>query len=79
MTDPANLDGIGIWADEEEPVVTNAQPEFVCTPQSFHVTHARLCKAEQRGEDMHRDGLAQAADITLARIGPNNPLHFGSR
>jgi hypothetical protein len=33
----------------------------------------------QRGEDVHRDGLAQAADIGPGWTGPNNPLHFGSR
>jgi hypothetical protein len=27
-----------------------------------------LCKTEEHGEDMHRDGLAQAADITLGGI-----------
>jgi hypothetical protein len=29
MTDTTNLDGVGIRADEEQTVVTNAQPEFV--------------------------------------------------
>jgi hypothetical protein len=28
---------------------------------------------------LHCDGLAQAADITFGWIGPDNPLHFGSR
>jgi hypothetical protein len=79
MTDAANLDSVGIWANEEEAVVTNAQPKLVCSLDSFHVTHARSRKTKERGEDIHRDWLAQAADITLGWIGPNNPLHFGSR
>ena|SRR6266849_5953005 len=79
MTDAANLDGVGIWANEEEAVVSYTQPKFVSSSESFHVTHARLRKAKECGEDIHRDGLAQAADITFGRIGPDNPLHFGSR
>jgi len=79
MTNAANFDGVSIWTDEKEAVGTNPQPKFVSSPESFHITHARLRKAKKRGEDMHRDGLAQAADITLGGIGPDNPLHFGSR
>jgi hypothetical protein len=75
----ANLDGVGVWADEEEAVVAYAQTKFVSALHSFHVTQARLCKTVKSGEDMHRHMLAQAADITFGRIGPNNPLHFGSR
>jgi hypothetical protein len=79
MTDATNLEGVGIWADEEEAVVADAQPKFVSALHGFHVTHARLRKAKQRREDMYRDGLAQSPDITFGRIGPDNPLHFGSR
>jgi hypothetical protein len=28
---------------------------------------------------LHRDRLAQATDVAFGGIGPNNPLHFGSR
>jgi len=79
MTDAANFDGVGVWADKEEAVVAYSQTKFVSALHGFHVTHARLCKTEERGEDMHRYGLAQVADITLGWIGPDNPLHFGSR
>jgi hypothetical protein len=79
MPHAANLNGVGIWADEEETVVAYAQAKFVSSLHSFHVTQARFCKAEEHGEYMHRDGLAQAADITFGWIGPDNPLHFGSR
>ncbi len=79
MRHAANLDGVGIWADEEEAVVAYTQAKFVSALHSFHVIQSRLCKTEERGEDMHRDGLAQVADITLGGIGPDNPLHFGSR
>jgi len=44
MPDAANLDGVGIWADKEEAVVAYAQPKFVSSSKSFHVTHARLCE-----------------------------------
>jgi len=71
MPHAANLDGVGIWANEEEAVVAYTQPKFVSALHSFHVTQSRLCKTEERREDMHRYGFG--------RIGPNNPLHFGSR
>jgi hypothetical protein len=35
MTDAANLDGVGIWADEEEAVVAYAQPKFVSPWTAF--------------------------------------------
>ena len=40
MTDAANLDGVGIWADEEEAVIAYTQPKFVSSSESFHVAHA---------------------------------------
>ena len=79
MQHSANLYGVGIGANKEEAVVAYAQPKFFPSLKSFHVTFARSCKAMERREDMHRYGLAQAAHITLGRIGPDNPLHFGSR
>ena len=79
MTDAANLDGVGIWTDEEEAVVAYAQPKFVCSLDSFHVTHARLRETKKRGEDVHRDLLTQLADVIFGWIGSDNPLHFGSR
>ena len=78
MADAANLDGVGIGADEEEPVVANAQPKLFSSLESFHVADARFRKVMQRGENMHGGRLAQAADIGPGWIGPNNPLHFGS-
>jgi hypothetical protein len=44
MTDAANLDGVGIWADEEEAVGAYTQPKFVSSSESFHVSDARLCE-----------------------------------
>jgi hypothetical protein len=44
MTGSTNLDGVGIWADEEEAVVTNTQTKFVSSPESFHVSDSRLCR-----------------------------------
>jgi hypothetical protein len=58
VTDAANLDGIGIGADEEEPAVANAQPKFFSSLESFHVTRTRVRKAMQRRENMHSGGLA---------------------
>jgi hypothetical protein len=58
MTNAADLDGVGIGADEEEPVVANAQPKFFSSLESFHIARARFRKAMQPGENMHSGGLA---------------------
>jgi hypothetical protein len=79
MSHAPNLDGVGIWADEEEAVVAYTQAKLVSSLDSFHVAHARLCKTEERREDLHRDRPAQAANITFGWVSPDNPLHFGSR
>jgi hypothetical protein len=58
MKDASNLNGVWLGADEKEPVVTNAQPEFFSSPESLHVPDSRFRKAMQRGENMHGGGLA---------------------
>ena len=78
MTGAANLDSVAVGADEEEAVVTNPESKLFSSLEGFHVACARFRKAMQREENMHGGGLAQAADIALGRIGPNDPLHFGS-
>ena len=78
MMDAANLDGIEVGTNEEEPVVTDAQPKLFSALQRFHVARARFRKAMQGRKNVHGGGLAQAADIGLGRLGPDNPLHFGS-
>jgi hypothetical protein len=45
MPDASNLDGVGIRANEEETLVAYAQPKFVSSLKSLHITHARFCKA----------------------------------
>ena len=40
MPHAANLDGVGIGADEEQAVIANAQPKLVYSLESLHVTHA---------------------------------------
>jgi hypothetical protein len=36
----ANLDGVGIWADEEEAVIAYAQPKFFSSLESSHIACA---------------------------------------
>ena len=45
MPDAANLNRVGIWADEEEAVVTNPQPKLFPSLEGFHVAHARFREA----------------------------------
>ena len=79
MPNPPNLDSVGIRADEEEAVVTNAQPKLFSSLESFHIADARFRKAMERRKNMHSDGFAQAADIGPGWTGPNDPLHFDPR
>jgi hypothetical protein len=44
MTHTANLDGVSIWANEKEAVVTNAQPKFFSSLKTFHVSDPGLCE-----------------------------------
>ena len=78
MMDTANFDGIALGTDEKQPIVSDAEPEFFSSLESFHVTRARFRKTMQCGENLHRGGLAEAADIGLRASGPNDPLHFGA-
>ena len=78
MEDTANLDGVGRGAEEEEPVIAAAKPEFFSSLESFHVAFAGIREAMQGGENAHGSGLVQAADIGLSRFRPDDALHFGS-
>ena len=72
------LDGVGIRANEEYAIVADTHPQFVSPLHSFHVTCAGLSKSVEWRENVHRDRFADAADIVLGKVGPDNPLHFGS-
>jgi len=54
----ANLDAVGIGANEEEAVVAYAEPKLFSSLESLYVARTRFRKAMQRGEDMHCGGLA---------------------
>jgi len=76
MMNAANLDGIGVGRDKEEPVVADAQTKFISPLECFHIAHTRLRKAMQRRKNVHGVELAQFADIGLGGISPNDSLHF---
>ena len=42
MADAANLDRADIWTNEEEAIVSNAQPKFLSALEGFHVACARF-------------------------------------
>src|SRR5205807_2307465 len=68
----------GRGADEEEPVVTDAEPEFFSSLECLYVAFAGISEAMQGGENAHGGGLVQVADIGLSRFRPGDALHFGS-
>jgi len=47
MTDPANLDSVGIWANEEDTVVTNAQTEVLLIPEELSRYPGRFVQSEE--------------------------------
>jgi len=79
MTDAANLDSVAVCVDEEQAIISDAKPKLVSALESLHVAGARFGEAMQCGENLHRDGLTQAADVASRGIGPRNPFHFGCR
>ena len=74
MKHPSNFDGIS-GRGKEEPVIGDAEPEFVSPLKHLHVAFAGLREAVQGGKDTHGGGLVETADIGLGRLGPNDPLH----
>lgn len=78
MKDTANLDSVRSGADEEEPIVSDAEPEFFSSLERFYVAFAGIREAMQGDENAHGGGLVHAADIGLSRFRPDDALHFGS-
>jgi hypothetical protein len=74
MENAADFDGVG-GRDKEEPVIGDAEPEFVSSLKRLHVAFAHLSEALQSGKDAHSGGLVEAADIGFGRFCPNDPLH----
>lgn len=58
MEDSADLDGVGIVADEEEPIITNPQPKFFSSLESFHVARSGFRETMQCRKDLHGGRLA---------------------
>ncbi len=52
MEDATNLDGVRIGANKEEPVVADAQPEFLSSPESFYIALAGFGEAMQGGKNV---------------------------
>src|SRR5271157_1693404 len=74
MEDAADFYGVSS-SDKEEPVIGDAEPEFIASLKRLHVALARLGEAVQGGKDTHGGRLIEAADIGFGQLGPNNPLH----
>ena len=74
MEDTADFDGVSS-NDKQEPVIGDAEPEFISALECLHVTLACLSKALQSSEDAHGRGLVKAANICLGRFSPDNPRH----
>ncbi len=61
--------------DEEQPVVGDAEPEFVSSLERLYVTLARFGEAVQSGQNTHGRALVEAADVSPGCFRPNDPLH----
>ena len=78
MENTSNLDGVHSGAEEEEPIVADAKPEFFPSAECLYVAFARLSEAMQRSENAHSDRLIQLPNVDLAWFSPDDALHFGS-
>jgi hypothetical protein len=78
MENAPNLDRVHSGAEEEEPIVADAKPEFFSSPECPYVGFARLSETMQRSENAHSGGLVQLPDIGFGGFGPDNALHFVS-
>jgi hypothetical protein len=61
--------------DKEKSVIGDSEPEFASSLKCLHVALACLSKSMQSGKDAHRSRLVEAANISLGRVGPDDPLH----
>lgn len=77
MEDSADFEGVGD-VDEEEPVVADAEPEFVPPLQCLYVALAGADEAVERGKNTHGGVTVDAAHVCLGWISPDDPLHCGS-
>jgi hypothetical protein len=67
MEDAADFEGVCSGGHEEQPVIADAEPEFVSSLKRLHVALARIGEAMQGGQNMHGSGLIEAEDIGLGR------------
>jgi len=80
MANAANLDSVAAGVHKEEPVVADAEPQFLdSTLEHLEIAGAGCGEAMQGGQNPHRDGFVERSDIGLALIGPGDPLHTGAR
>ncbi len=77
MKDAAEFD-ILLDVDEEEPVVADAEAEFVPPLQGFYVALTGADEAVKRCENAHGHLAVDASNIGPGRFSPDDPLHCGS-
>ena len=58
MTYAANLNRLGVGANEEESIIADSQSQFLSSLKSFYVACARFCEAMQGMENLHGVWLA---------------------
>ncbi len=74
MENAADFDGVR-RKDEEEPIVCDAEPQFISLLERFYIALPCFGKTLQGGKNAQRRGLVQPTHIQFGRIGPDNPLH----
>jgi hypothetical protein len=78
VQDAANFDGVVTGGEKQEPIIADAQPEFVSSLERLYIALARIREAMQGGKYAHGSGPVQAADIGVCQLRPKNALHVGS-
>lgn len=77
MENAADFDGVRS-DNKKEPVVSDAETEFIPLLKCLDVAFAGLGKAMQGVQDPHRRWFVEAANIGLRGLGPNDRPHGAS-
>ena len=64
-------------AINRQPVIGDAQSEFIATLERFHIAFAGLNEAVKGGKDAHGRSLVETPDVRFGRLSPNDSRHRG--
>lgn len=55
MPHSSYFDGFGVGANEEDTIVTDAEPQLIPALQRFHISNSELSESMKYRKDVHRN------------------------